>query len=199
MLDAALIGMLDRIGRLERAVERLGPAEAPLYVSPAVWLGTANGGASAMDFASISQEYRSLALTLSSRNTVAAANILCQLSAGSGIDSGNNYDWQYMSGSGATAGAGESFATNGILAGAHGIAAGAMSPSWMAFPDYANTTDHKTVIVTYGRKIGTASGELNTVTVIGHWRNAGAIHDIRLLPILNAFASASRATLYGLP
>jgi hypothetical protein len=195
--DRTVIMLLGRIERLEQRIERMASSEAPH--GAAVWLGTATGGAT-MDFANISQGYRSLAISLSSCNTVAATSILCRCSSdGTTFDLGGNYDWQWIASQAATVTGGELFGHTGLVVGRHGVTATLMSPSWILFPDYANATEQKTAIATYGSKEGTATGNLRHFTTTSYWRSTAPIKGLRLLPTANAFTTESRATLYGIP
>lgn len=161
---------------------------------------TVTGSAAAtIDFTNIVQTYRHLLIELVSLNNTGAANVLMRFSSdGTTFDSGNNYDWQYDSGSAAAEEAGELLATSSLLAGSHGSASNVMSPATIKILDYTNAYQ-KTALIQYSRKSGTSSGNLIAGLAGGYWRNTAAIQGVRLLPASNSFAVGSRATLYGLP
>lgn len=161
---------------------------------------TLGGSASTIDFTNIPQTYRHLLIELSSRNSTSSANVMVRFSTdGTTFDAGNNYDWQYLSGTAAAAGAGETLAGSYILGGANTAASDVMSPSTIHILDYTNSSYQKTALVQYGRKTGTASGNLTAGAVAGFWRNTVAILGVRLTVTADNFALGTRATLYGLP
>lgn len=106
-------------------------------------------------------------------------------------DSGNNYSFTYLFGTGSSVISGRASSLSFAIGG-YATATNA-AVNIININDYSNTTTNKTVI---GRR-GQAS--LATVADVSLWRNAAAITSISLQPENSqSFASGSTFNLYGI-
>jgi hypothetical protein len=154
-------------------------------------------GTGTVTFSSIPATYRDLVLVVRGRGTDAALNV--NINVRFNNDSSAIYDRQFIRGAGATASAGESLATtsaqtNFIAGGGPANAADAVE--YTIF-NYQDTTFQKTWQANGGWKTGTASTNINHLTISGWYRSTSAINRVDAILSAGNFASGSVVSLYG--
>lgn len=114
-------------------------------------------------------------------------------------DTGANYDREDLTGSGATATAGEGMAQNNLIG---PTAAGALAPAnyfgagLIFIPHYAGPGNKPATVLT-GLSGGTATGQQQARVTGGAWRTTGAaINRVTLIPVGTNFVTGSRVTAY---
>lgn len=114
-----------------------------------------------------------------------------------------NYDVQQLAGSAATASAFEQF---GLNAGIPIPISGANAPanvflvSAVEIPNYANSTNNKSLTIRNGQKTGVTTGSLASVIRAGFWRSNAAINRITFVDSgATNFVAGTRALLYLMP
>ena len=153
--------------------------------------------AASITFSSIPATYKHLLILLSGQcDNAAEQNLLMRFNG----DTGANYHWQLMQGSGATAAASSSASQTAIIPGsvlgsAHTNRAGS---SYIFIPEYTGTTWHKNSLSQGGRIKNDTANDFIFQTFFGHWKSTAAITSITLLPATGNFQIGSIATLYGL-
>jgi hypothetical protein len=149
-------------------------------------LGSSTG---TVNFTSISGAYTDLILVF---NGSEAGGSTPELRVGNGsIDTGNNYGWTYMAGTGSSAVSGRSSNADSINP--------AFNPTTNSryiviyhFMNYSNTTTNKTILIRANDTTG------STVAEVALWRNTAAINQIRIYDPYNNINSGSTFTLYGI-
>lgn len=167
-------------------------------------IATASGVAS-FDFTAIPSHFSGLRLAVAARSesTGNVDNLRLQMGSGS-PDTGASYDYNLISGSGATVSAsptgGSSFLYGGGMAGSTGSAV-QFSRSEISLFNYASTQMRKGVLVqSWYEQSGTSSSQYNAAMTGGQWNSSLAVDTIRLSPqVGSGFSVGTRATLYGLP
>ncbi len=147
----------------------------------------------------IPQTYRELRLVVDARGDTAATTTPINLRFNN--DSGANYDYQFVQGNAAVAGALETFAaTQIVFVGMPAATAPANVSGGMELlcPNYAGTTWHKWIHGHNNIKRGTATTDLFVRTYLGNWRSTAAITRLSLTPAAGNFAIGSRFMLYGI-
>ena len=150
---------------------------------------TLGSGTGTVNFTSISSAYTDLILVF---NGSEAGGSTPELRVGNGsIDTGTNYGWTYVAGTGSSAVSGRSSNADSINP--------AFSPTTNSryiviyhFMNYSNTTTHKTILIRADDTTG------RTVAEAGLWRNTAAINQIRIYDPYNNINSGSTFTLYGI-
>lgn len=151
---------------------------------------TLTANASTVSFSSIPQTYTDLVLVISAYSTGSGNDNIGLVING---DSGSNYSWTRMYGTGSATGSTRSTSQNQIGQGTFGVGSSNYSPVFYNLMNYSNTTTNKTVL-------GRANDSATQVTaLVGLWRSTAAITSITL----NLYASGanygtgSTFTLYG--
>ena len=146
-----------------------------------------------VEFTSIPQTYTDLVLVINGKSDTSTVNVYAQVGNGS-YDTGTNYSWTWMGGSGSTAASGRGSTTDALLFGASGTSS--FSPTIIHFQNYSNTTTYKTMI-SRSSTADTTSGQ--TVSAwVGLWRSTSAINRIKLYPNVQNWVAGTTATLYGI-
>ena len=120
-------------------------------------------------------------------------------------DAGANYDYEYTTWHGGTAGSnGSAAAATAAIAGrctATGTGpANTFSGLRLELPSYDDTTNNKTYFGTIHYKDGTGGVNINSGTCGGDWRSTAAITQITLTPNTGPhFIAGSRVIVYGMP
>jgi len=146
-----------------------------------------------VEFTSIPQTYTDLVLVINGKSDTSTVNVYAQVGNGS-YDTGTNYSWTWLGGSGSTAASGRGSTTDALLFGASGTSS--FSPTIIHFQNYSNTTTYKTMI-SRSSTADTTSGQ--TVSAwVGLWRSTSAINRIKLYPNVQNWVAGTIATLYGI-
>ena len=146
-------------------------------------LGSAN---STVTFSSIAGTYTDLILIA---NLLTASSARVKLRVNS--DSGSNYSYTILTGSGTAASSGREPSISEINYYWNGLPSG-WSNYILNFQNYSNTTTYKTII---GRGNSTA---VETFANVGLWRSTSAINTIELRSSVGTFDTGSTFTLYGI-
>ena len=166
------------------------------------------GGASSIEFTSIPGTYQHLqirGIAATNRATYGQDDVKMQV-GNSTIDTGNNYSWHSVRGSGASASAAAGSSQSVVfLQGSSGAAGGASMFGALVIDilDYASTSKYKTVRVLRGIDTnGAVAGYAGFVGIdSGLWQSASAIDRIKFDPTQNGasgFAQHSTFALYGI-
>lgn len=149
---------------------------------------TLGSSASSVTFSNITQAYRDLVLTSTTKNTGNATTIFYRLN---GDATTGNYFRVYALGNGSSTSSATSndnyFSDSVTSAGSQGV-------SINHFMDYSATDKHKTVI---GRHDVPDGGFTYTYMDAKRWANTAAITSIYLYPTVGSFAAGSTFSLYG--
>lgn len=150
---------------------------------------TLSGSSSSYTFSSISNSYTDLRLVISFTG-VSGCNFSTRVGNGS-IDSGNNYSYTRLYGTGSSAvstnSANDSFLTANITVGANS------SNSIIDIMNYSNTTTYKTAL----HRFNDASAIV--FAIVGMWRNTAAINQVQVYSTNGVnFASGTQIALYGI-
>lgn len=154
--------------------------------------------AASVTFSNIPATYTNLKLVITARATGSSAtnaNVFIQLNG----DTGNDYDWQEIVGSGgSTTSFSAAAAANGNLGNiAFGTgAAGASGSIDATIVNYLGTTFWKNVIS--NSIYENTSGTSNTIPTSSIWHGTAAITSITILDNGSTFVTGSNFTLYGL-
>ena len=148
-------------------------------------LGTS---AASVTFSSISGAYTDLLLVTSNGSTT-ATNTYVRLNG----DSGSNYSFTQLTGTGSSAISGRSSNQTAIRVDNYASAATSITNAYIFhLQNYSNTTTYKTVLT---RTNEAATGVDATV---GLWRNTAAITSILYYPGVGNWITGSTFTLYGI-
>lgn len=157
-----------------------------------------SGSASSVSFTSIPSGYQHLQLRIISRDTTGSpwGNLLAIGRFNS--DSGNNYAYHRLYGTGASAVASAVTSTNKFtfLETASTETSNTFSASVIDILDYKDTNKNKTVRALSGGDFNDANGEIDLIS--GLWMNTNAITQIDLTPISGNWAQYSTFALYGI-
>jgi hypothetical protein len=148
-------------------------------------------------FSSIPSTYTDLILIYQTR--ASSQNVYIDVVGQINGDTGSNYQYMYLSGSGSAAQSGRTATDTRMVFDANGAP---WNSYWaigqVNFMDYANTTTYKTVISRAGNSGGTSGG---TDLVANIWRNTSAINSIKV-QLYNSptysLDAGSTFTLYGI-
>jgi hypothetical protein len=151
---------------------------------------TTGSGETSYTFTSVPTTYTDLILI--SNFAFTANNLDFRIQVGNGsIDTGTNYSFTFLNGTGSAASSTRSSSTT-YIAGYQPIGGGTGKQiSISHFNNYSNTTTYKTVLL----RNNDPALELNTG--VGLWRNTSAINYIKVAPT-GTFATGSIFTLYGI-
>jgi len=162
-----------------------------------------SGGASSVDFTSISGTYKHLQIRgiVKLSRTTGNENLYAQLNG----DTATNYSWHQLVGSGAaasaSAGATQAFMYLGENIGAWASAANMFSATVIDILDYSDTNKNKTVRTLHGgdqNGNNAPNGDTGKITFSsGNWRNTSAVTSIKLYPSSGTIQQYSSFALYG--
>lgn len=163
------------------------PVAAGAYESIAT-ITVGAGGSANETFTSIPGTYKHLQLRWFSRSSGGNYNPIIRFNS----DSGNNYSWHYLDGSGSSATSGATASTSSILIAGIAGTASSFAVGVMDILDYADTNKFKTARILQGADYN-GSGSVDSWS--GNWRSTSAITSIYL-----GFSSAqySQYALYGI-
>jgi hypothetical protein len=152
-------------------------------------LGTA---ASSVTFSSISGAYTDLVVI--SDCSVGSGTLYFGYQVGNGsVDTGSNYSYTYLLGSGTAASSGAAGGT--ILEPFTNTGANNRLNIITSFQNYSNTTTYKTSLT----RSNSPSNTRAVAASVGLWRSTSAINTIKILSIdANNFNVGSTFTLYGI-
>jgi hypothetical protein len=142
--------------------------------------------------------YADMLIKVQARGDTAAAtaNLVLRLNN----DAGSNYDYQIQSDSAATFAASETFgASGGMIVGvipANTAAAGLAGQTTIGIFNYGNATFNKVATSLSDNKIGTATGNMSSYRIGGHWRSAAAVNRVAVLPAAGNLVTGSRMTVW---
>lgn len=160
---------------------------------------TLSVAAASIDFTSIAADWSHLLLVLYARGDTAATATAARIRFNG--DSGANYDYQQLRGSGASTSASEGLAQTALVVGsvpAASAGANLFGDCEIWLPHYTQAANNKVARSGYGFKIGTASGNVEAGSYHGFWRSNAAVTQVTLTPAAGNFAAGTRATLYGM-
>lgn len=158
---------------------------------------TATGGETSLSFTSIPQTYKHLQIRSLAKDTVANTNtqsVVMQFNS----DTGTNYAWHRIEGSGATVTASGSITQNWCIfsdASVGNTTANIFGVSITDILDYTNTSKNTTVRCIGGQD-SNGSGYISLSSSL--WLNTAAVTTITLKPGNTAFAAGSTFALYGI-
>jgi hypothetical protein len=142
-----------------------------------------------VDFTFISGSFTDLFISSSYRLDADDLPLIV-VGTGGTIDTGNNYSYTYLRGSGSTV-------TTGRASNAARIFVSYSDSGWANFQvnlmNYSNTTTYKTILTR-----GNDATNNGTLSYVGLWRNTGAINTISLRVGGSNFQIGSQFTLYGI-
>lgn len=147
-----------------------------------------------VEFTSIPQTYTDLIIVCNAKDSGGGTvNTNAQV-GNSTYDTGSNYSWTWLGGSGTTAASGRGSNVSSYYTGA--ISTTSNSPTILQFMNYANTTTYKTMLSR--NSLADASSGQSVSAWVGLWRSTAAINQIRVFPGGQTFAAGSTFTLYGI-
>jgi hypothetical protein len=165
---------------------------------PIGMVSVGSAGASTVSFSSIPSTYKHLQVRALIRGTASASAISANMQFNS--DTGSNYSYHELYGSGAGGGQASAGAnqTRFFLHG-NAPAATALASSFgvavMDILDYTNTSKYKTARCLNGMDVNGSGGYI--LVDSGSWQNTNAISSIQITPNSGNFAQYSQFALYG--
>ena len=157
------------------------------------------GGSSTVSFTSIPSTYKHLQIRGISRDTsstYASSDLVMQFNS----DTGNNYSFHRLYGTGSSAAADSGVSASYMNLGQESTAASTASffgASVIDILQYANTNIYKTARCLTGIDLnGGADGRVMLTS--GNWRDTAAVTSIVLKPVSGNFAQYSSFALYGI-
>jgi hypothetical protein len=149
---------------------------------------TLGSSAASVTFSSISGAYTDL-LLITSNGSTTATNTYVRLNG----DSGSNYSFTQLTGTGSSAISGRSSNQTAIRVDNYASAATSITNAYIfQLQNYSNTTTYKTVL-TRTNEAGTGVD-----ATVGLWRNTAAITSILYYPGVGNWITGSTFTLYGI-
>jgi hypothetical protein len=158
-------------------------------------------GADAADvtFSSIPAGYKNLRVAGIGRSTTAAGNAYLQVQLNG--DTGSNYDWQRMQGSGTGSlieqGLAEAQAKIGLLPAASNASADAFGSLDLVIPHYGGTTAHKVGTAQSIAKYDTGTHTQSLNDFGFHWRSTAAVTSLKLFASAGNLKAGTTYVLYG--
>jgi hypothetical protein len=149
---------------------------------------TLGSSAASVTFSSIPATYRDLILVSSIRSASGAT--ITTVGFRLNGDTGSNYSYVFMQGTGSSTGSGSGTLTSGIAAQAENSTLSSFAVSVANFMDYSATDKHKTVLTRAN------SPSANTQAWASRWANTAAVTSIVLVPDFS-FVAGSTFNLYG--
>jgi len=173
-------------------------AAATAYESIAT-VTVGSGGSANAEFTSIPATYKHLQVRALIRGTASASAISANMQFNS--DTGSNYSYHELYGSGAGGGqASDGTTQTRFFLHGNAPAATALASSFgvavMDILDYANTSKYKTTRCLNGMDVNGTGGYI--LLDSGNWRNTNAISSIQITPSSGNFAQYSSFALYGI-
>ena len=151
---------------------------------------TLGSAAASVTFSTISSAYTDLVLIYVIKSTAAQAYPYIRLNS----DTGTNYSFTRISGTGTTASSGRG--SNTAVCYMQGFTGATATNfncnSLLQIMNYSNTTTYKTML------LRTGNAELATDAGVGLWRNTAAVTAVTVVADANSFAIGSTFTLYGI-
>lgn len=151
---------------------------------------TLGSAAASYTFTSIPSTYTDLVLVGNFGVTVAGNSLRIQVGNGS-IDTGANYSYTFIYGTGSSALSSRGSSDTSIYSG-YSSTTGIQNQWNMSFQNYSNTTTKKTILERFNNA-STAS-----TAVVGLWNSTSAINQIKVLTLGDQLATGSTFTLYGI-
>ena len=152
---------------------------------------TASGSVGTFTFSSIPQTYTDLVLIMNFANSTAAADTRVQFNG----DTGTNYSYSYLAGSGTSASSGRG--TNGTSIQFSNGPIGSTTTNEtaiMQIMNYSNTATYKSTLT----RVNVADGAYAGVGAnVGLWRSTSAITSLTFAMSTGNLTSSSTFTLYG--
>jgi hypothetical protein len=151
---------------------------------------TLGSTASTVTFSSIPATYTDLVLI----SNVKASGGNCYPYIRLNSDTGTNYSYTYMSGTGSSAlsGRASNTAVNFMYGYSYATTANNNFNSLIQVMNYSNTTTNKTMLSRSN------NAENSSDTGVGLWRNTAAVTTVTMVGNSNDFAAGSTFTLYGI-
>lgn len=146
------------------------------------------GSASSYTFSSIPTTYTDLVLVMTATQG-AGTSVYCQVGNGS-VDTGSNYSYTGLYGSGSAAGSARASNQTGAYLGYLGSTT--IYNAINHFMNYSNTTTYKTIL---NRK---NQSDQYVEADVALWRSTAAINTIKIYPQSGNFDAGSTFTLYGI-
>jgi len=147
---------------------------------------TLGAAAASVTFSSIPQTYTDLVCVVSAKAASTAFDLYLQFNG----DTGNNYSWTALSGTGSAASSTRNSNGPAIQLDNQGsVRTGDFTANIVHIMNYSNSTTNKTVLARANSSTGV---DLN----VGLWRNTAAITSATLY--INSFAVGSTFNLYGI-
>lgn len=161
------------------------------YESIATVYGT--GGSGTVSFTSIPSGYTHLQIRAFMKNTSNSTNLYTTLNS----DTGSNYSWHYLYGTGSAVSAGAGTSSTYMFLGRYptSTTASAFGPAVIDILDYKDTNKYKTVRSLSGWDTN-GSGEIFFAS--GSWRSTSAVSTITLNTDATNWASGTVFELYGI-
>ena len=175
----------------------IAPDTGVMFPLGMVQVGSA--GSATISFTSIPATYKHLQVRALIRGTASASAINANMQFNS--DTGSNYSYHELYGSGAGGGQASAGATQTrFFLHGNAPAATALASSFgvavMDILDYANTSKYKTTRSFNGLDVNGSGGYI--LLDSGSWRNTNAITSIQIAPNSGNFAQYSQFALYGI-
>ena len=153
---------------------------------------TASGSTGTVTFSSISGAYTDLILIMNFANSTGAADTRVQFNG----DTGSNYSYTFMVGSGSTASSGRATSGTSIQFSNGSIGSTTTNQTAiMQINNYANTTTYKTALTRNNVVDGSYAGVNANV---GLWRSTSAITSLTFAMSTGNLTSTSTFSLYGI-
>jgi hypothetical protein len=157
-----------------------------------------SGGQAEAEFTSIPSTYKHLQIRALIRGTASASAI--SLGVRFNSDTGSNYSYHELFGSGSSVGATADANQTRILMHGNAPAANALASSFgvaiMDILEYKNTSINKTARSLAGMDVNGTGGY--AILDSGNWRNTNAITSIKIIPSTGNLAQYSQFALYGI-
>jgi hypothetical protein len=153
-----------------------------------------SGGQSTISFSSIPSTYKHLQLRVTANdNGGGGGNMFMQMNS----DTGNNYAWHYLQGTGSNpVGAGSATTTSSFILGKSGYTPQGNGVSVIDILDYSNTNKYKTTRVLNGTEFNTTSGVMFFSS--GLWQNTASVSSFTITTTGGSFTQYSSFALYGI-
>lgn len=147
-----------------------------------------------VEFLNISQAFTDLVLVVSAKDS-GTGTVNTNIRVGNGsFDTGSNYSYTFLGGSGSAASSGRSSNITSTLWGAIGTTNNTVA--MLHFMNYSNTTTNKTILSRNSLPDQSSGQSVSAWALL--WRSTSAINRIQLYPGGQQFASGSTFTLYGI-
>lgn len=153
---------------------------------------TASGSTGTITFSSIPSTYTDLVLVMNFANSTAAADTRVQFNG----DTGTNYSYTYLAGSGSSASSGRASSGTSIQF-SNGPTGSTTTneTAIMQIMNYANATTYKTALT----RVNVADGAYAGVGAnVGLWRSTSAITSLTFTMSTGNLTSSSTFSLYGI-